>query len=145
MKTIAIISQLRGTDEYDGRAPYVYMEVTQEDAERMAAVEKLCEEAVNRPGLKDLARIAVRGPAMYALASLPPLNEEQGQQLEDNEYITLEASIPEEELPHADVILCCEELHYFVGIGWYAIANDKHTRDIYEADLVSLNAHLSRL
>ncbi len=144
MRTTAIIANLRGTDEFDCRAPFVYLKLTGEDAERMKAVESLCAEAAGKPGLKGLARVAVSGPAMYPLAELPPLGDEQEQQLEDNEYTLLDAPIPEKELPLADVRLCCEELHFFVGLGWYAIANDKDSRDIYEADLGAVSTYLHR-
>ncbi len=140
--TIAVLAKLTCTDEYDSRAPYVYLEISREDAERMKAVEVLCREVIGKPGLKNLARVAISGPAMYPLSSLPPLSEEQVQQIEDNEYIILEAPLSEKEPAHADVTLCCEELHYFVGIGWYAIANDKYSRDIYEADLGAIRAYL---
>ncbi len=143
--TIAVLAKLTCSDEYDSRAPYVHLEISGEDADRMKAVEVLCHEVTGKRGLKGLARVAISGPAMYPLSSLPPLSEEQVQQIEDNEYIILEAPLSEKELTHADVTLSCEELHYFVGIGWYAIANDKCSRDIYEADLGAVVRLLSIL
>ncbi len=140
--TISVLVKLSCSDEYDSRAPYVYLEITGEDAKRMKAVEELSHEVTGKPEVKGLARVAISGPAMYPLSSLPPLSEEQERQLEDNEYIILEAPLTEKKLAHAAVTLSCEELHYFVGIGWYAIANDKYSRDIYEADIGAITDYL---
>ncbi len=140
--TITVLAKLTCTDEYDSRAPYVFLKITGEDAGRMKAVEGLCHEVTGKPGLKGLARVAISGPAMYPLSSLPPLSEEQVQQIEDNEAIVLEIPLSQDSLPLSVAYLSCEELHYFVGIGWYAIANDKYSRDIYEADIGAITDYL---
>ncbi len=136
--TIALVVRLSCTDEFDTRVPYVYMELSGQEVESMEAVEALSREAVGKKELKGLARVAVRGPRMVPLSSLPARLTGSEEELEENEYIALDSPIPEEELPFADSRLCCEELHYFVGFGWYAIANDKDSRDIYEANIGTL-------
>ncbi len=138
MKKIPVLALLRSTDESDTRAPYVYFEVTQSHARTLCHALRICTAA--RPvtfltRLKRLSRLAIDGPGMWALEAMPKLTEAQQRLLKANDAIILDECIDNDALPHSDVRLCGEELHVFAHGGVYAVAQDKHSRDIFEADL----------
>lgn len=136
MKTIPIIAQLRSTSGYDTDAPYVYMEL---DAELLAGVEKavsLYSRHQNDPSL-ELSKLTIRGPSMTALVKLPELAEEQQEALDEDESILLASPIPEAELDVLEscIRLCGEAIDILDSQCLYAIACNKHTRDMYEANI----------
>ena len=132
MKTIPIIAQLRSTSGYDTDAPYVYLEV---DTELLARIEKavsLYNIHQNDPSL-GLSKLTIHGPSMTALVNLPELTEEQQKSLDEDESILLASPIPETELDALEscIRLCC----------LYAVACNKHTRDMYEANIGAVLRH----
>lgn len=142
MKTIPIIAQLRSTSGYDTDAPYVYMEL---DAELLARIEKavsLHKSHQNDPSL-GLSKLTIRGPSMTALVNLPELTEEQQESLAEDESILLASPIPKTELDVLEscIRLCGEAIDILDARCLYAIACNKHTRDMYEANIGAVLRH----
>ena len=136
MKTIPIIAQLCSTSEYDTDAPYVYLEV---DTELLARIEKavsLYNSQQNDSSL-GLSKLTIHGPSMTALVNLPALTEEQQESLDEDESILLDSPIPDAELDTLEscIRLCGE------GIDILDACN-KHTRDMYEANIGAVLRHL---
>ena len=144
MKTMSIIAQLRSTSGYDTDAPYVYMEL---DAELLARIERavsLYSSHQNDPSL-GLSKLTIHGPSMTALVNLPELTEEQQKSLDEDESILLDSPIPETELATTlenCIRLCGEGIDILDARCLYAIACNKHTRDMYEANIGAVLRHL---
>ena len=143
MKTIPIIAQLRSTSEYDTDAPYVYLEV---DTELLARIEKavsLYNSQQNDSSL-GLSKLTIHGPSMTALVNLPALTEEQQESLDEDESILLDSPIPEAELATLEscIRLCGEAIDILDVRCLYAVACNKHTRDMYEANIGAVLRHL---
>lgn len=143
MKTIPIIAQLRSTSGYDTDAPYVYMEL---DTKLLARIEKavsLYSRHQNDTSL-GLSKLTIRGPSMTALGNLPELTEEQQESLDNDESILLTSPIPETELDTLEscIRLCGEDIDILDACCLYAIACNKHTRDMYEANIEAALRHL---
>lgn len=143
MKTMPIIAQLRSTSGYDTDAPYVYMEL---DTELFARIEKavsLHNSHQNDPSLR-LSKLTIHGPSMTALVNLPELTEEQQKSLDEDESILLASPIPETELDTLEscIRLCGEDIDILDALCLYAIACNKHTRDMYEANIGAVLRHL---
>lgn len=143
MKTIPIIAQLRSTSGYDTDAPYVYLEV---DTELLARIEKavsLYSRHQNDPSLK-LSKLTIHGPSMTALVNLPELTEEQQASLDEDESIQLTSTIPEMELNVLEscIRLCGEGIDILDARCLYAVSCNKHTRDMYEANIGAVLRHL---
>lgn len=142
MKTIPIIAQLRSTSGYDTDAPYVYMEV---DTELLTRIEKavlLCNIHQHDPSL-GLSKLTIYGPSMTALVNLPELTEEQQESLNEDESILLTSPIPEAELDTLEscIRLCGETIDILDARCLYAVACNKHTRDMYEANIGAVLRH----
>lgn len=136
MKTVPIIAQLRSTSGYDTDAPYVYLEL---DTELLARIEKavsLYSRHQNDNSL-GLSKLTIHGPSMTALVNLPELTEEQQESLDEDESILLASPIPETELDTLEscIRLCGEGIDILDARCLYAIACNKHTRDMYEANI----------
>lgn len=131
-----IIAQLRSTSGYDTDAPYVYLELDEELLARIEKAVSLYSRYQNDPSLR-LSKLTIHGSSMTALVNLPELTEEQQETLNDDESILLTSPIPETEL---DTLESCIRL-YGEGIDildarcLYAVACNKHTRDMYEANI----------
>ena len=143
MKTIPIIAQLCSTSEYDTDAPYVYLEV---DTELLARIEKavsLYNSQQNDSSL-GLSKLTIHGPSMTALVNLPELTEEQQKSLDEDESILLASPIPETELDTLEscIRLCGEDIDILDARCLYAVACNKHTRDMYEANIGAVLRHL---
>ena len=143
MKTIPIIAQLRSTSGYDTDAPYVYMEL---DTELLARIEKavsLCSSHQHDPSL-GLSKLTIHGPSMTALVNLPALTEEQRETLNDDESILLDSPIPETELATLEsyIRLCGEGIDILDARRLYVVACNKHTRDMYEANIGAVLGNL---
>ncbi|PNC23174.1 hypothetical protein CXU19_08830 [Akkermansia muciniphila] len=136
MKTIPIIAQLRSTSGYDTDAPYVYLEVDTELLTRIEKAVSLCSSHQNDPSL-GLSKLTIRGPSMTALVNLPELTEEQQEALDEDESILLASPIPETELDILEscIRLCGEGIDILDARCLYVIACNKHTRDMYEANI----------
>ena len=143
MKTMPIIAQLRSTSGYDTDAPHVYLEV---DTELLARIEKavlLCSSHQHDPSL-GLSKLTIHGPSMTALVNLPELTEEQQKSLDDDESILLDSPIPETELDTLEscIRLCGEDIDILDARCLYAVACNRHTRDMYEANIGAVLRHL---
>lgn len=143
MKTIPIIAQLRSTSEYDTDAPYVYLAV---DTGLLARIEKavsLYSRHRSDPSL-GLSKLTIHGPSMTALVNLPALTEEQQETLNDDESILLASPIPETELATLEsyIRLCGEGIDILDARCLYAVACNKHTRDMYEANIGAVLGNL---
>lgn len=143
MKTMPIIAQLRSTSGYDTDAPHVYLEV---DTELLARIEKavlLCSSHQHDPSL-GLSKLTIHGPSMTALVNLPELTEEQQKSLDDDESILLDSPIPETELDTLEscIRLCGEDIDILDARCLYAVACNRHTRDMYEANIGAVLSHL---
>lgn len=136
MKTMPIIAQLRSTSGYDTDAPYVYMELDTELLDRIEKAVSLYSRHQNDPSL-GLSKLTIRGPSMTAMVSLPELTEEQQEALDEDESILLASPIPETELDILEscIRLCGEDIDVLDARCLYAIACNKHTRDMYEANI----------
>ncbi len=136
MKTIPIIAQLRSTSGYDTDAPYVYLEVDTELLTRIEKAVSLYSRHQNDPSL-GLSKLTIHGPSMTALVNLPELTEEQQESLEEDESILLASPIPETELDALEscIRLCGESIDILDARCLYAVACNKHTRDMYEANI----------
>ena len=144
MKTMPIIAQLRSTSGYDTDAPYVYLEL---DAELLARIEKavsLYSSHQNDPSL-GLSKLTIHGPSMTELT------EEQQKSLDEDESILLSSPIPETELDIQEscIRLCGEDIDILDARCLYAVACNRHTRDMYEANIGAvlrylLNSHHHR-
>lgn len=136
MKTIPIIAQLHSTSEYNTEAPYVYLEL---DAELLARIEKamsLYNSQQNDSSL-GLSKLTIHGPSMTALVNLPALTEEQQESLDEDESILLDSPVAETELYSLEscIRLCGEAIDILDSRCLYAVACNKHTRDMYEANI----------
>lgn len=143
MKTIPIIAQLRSTSGYDTDAPYAYTEL---DTELLARIEKavsLYSRHQNDPSL-GLSKLTIHGPSMTALVNLPELTEEQQESLDEDESILLASPIPETELDVLEscIRLCGEAIDILDVRCLYAVACNKHTRDMYESNIGVVLRHL---
>lgn len=143
MKTIPIIAQLRSTSEYDTDAPYVYLEVDTELLGRIEKAVSLYSSHQNDPSL-GLSKLTIHGPSMTALVNLPELTEEEQESLDDDESILLSSSIPEAELDIQEscIRLCGEDIDILDARCLYAVACNRHTRDMYEANIGAVLRHL---
>lgn len=143
MKTIPIIAQLRSTSGYDTDAPYVYMELETELLDRIEKAVSLYSRHQNDPSLV-LSKLTIHGPSMTALVNLPELTEEQQESLDEDESILLASPIPETELDALEscIRLCGEGIDILDARCLYAIACNKHTRDMYEANIGAVLRHL---
>ena len=142
MKTIPIIAQLRSTSGYDTDAPYVYMELDTELLDRIEKAVSLYSRHQNDPSL-GLSKLTIRGPSMTALVNLPELTEKQQEALDEDESILLASPIPEAELVVLEscIRLCGEYIDILDARCLYAIACNKHTRDMYEANIGAVLRH----
>ena len=136
MKTMPIIAQLRSTSGYDTDAPYVYIELETELLDRIEKAVSLYSRHQNDPSL-GLSKLTIRGPSMTAMVSLPELTEEQQEALDEDESFLLTSPIPETELDILEscLRLCGEDIDILDARCLYAIACNKHTRDMYEANI----------
>lgn len=143
MKTIPIIAQLRSTSGYDTDVPYVYLKLDEELLARIEKAVSLYSRHQNDPSL-GLSKLTIHGPSMTALANLPELTEEQQEALDDDESILLDSPIPETELDtlKSCIRLCGEGIDILDARCLYAIACNKHTRDMYEANIGAVLRHL---
>ena len=143
MKTIPIIAQLRSTSEYDTDAPYVYLELDEKLLARIEKAVSLYSRHQNALSL-GLSKLTIHGPSMTALVNLPELTEEQQKSLDEDESILLASSIPETELATLEscIRLCGEDIDILDARCLYAIACNKHTRDMYEANIGAVLRHL---
>ncbi|WP_297668432.1 hypothetical protein [uncultured Akkermansia sp.] len=143
MKTIPIIAQLRSTSGYDTDAPYVYLEVDTELLTRIEKAVSLYSRHQNDPSL-GLSKLTIHGPSMTALVNLPELTEEQQKSLDEDESILLASPIPETELATLEscIRLCGEDIDILDARCLYAVACNKHTRDMYEANIGAVLRHL---
>ena len=136
MKTIPIIAQLRSTNEYDTDAPYVYLEV---DTELLTRIEKavLLYNSQQDNSSLGLSKLTIHGPSMTTLVNLPVLTEEQQETLNADESILLDSPIPETELATLEsyIRLCGEGIDILDARCLYAVACNKHTRDMYESNI----------
>lgn len=142
MKTMPIIAQLRSTSGYDTDAPYVYLEVDTELLTRIGKAVSLCSNHQHDPSL-GLSKLTIRGPSMTALVNLPELTEEQQESLDEDESILLVSPIPEAELDVLEscIRLCGEDIDILDARCLYAVACNKHTRDMYEANIGAVLRH----
>ena len=142
MKTMPIIAQLRSTSGYDTDAPYVYLELDEKLLARIEKVVSLYSRHQHDPSLR-LNKLTIHGPSMTALANLPELTEEQQKSLDDDESILLVSPISETELDTLEscIRLCGEDIDILDARCLYAIACNKHTRDIYEANIGAVLRH----
>jgi hypothetical protein len=143
MKTMPIIAQLRSTSGYDTDAPYVYMEVDTELLPRIEKAVSLYNSNQNDPSL-GLSKLTIHGPSMTALVTPPELTEEQQGALDEDESILLASPIPEAELDALEscIRLCGEDIDILDARCLYAVACNKHTRDMYEANIGAVLRHL---
>lgn len=143
MKTMPILAQLRSTSGYDTDAPYVYLEVDTELLTRIGKAVSLYSSHQNDPSL-GLSKLTIHGPSMTALLNLPELTEEQQKSLDDDESILLASPIPETELDTLEscIRLCGEDIDILDARCLYAVACNKHTRDMYEANIGAVLRHL---
>lgn len=143
MKTIPIIAQLRSTSGYDTDAPYVYLEVDTELLTRIGKAVSLYSRHRCDPSL-GLSKLTIHGPSMTALVNLPELTEEQQKSLDEDESILLASPIPETELDTLEscIRLCGEGIDILDARCLYAVACNKHTRDMYEANIGAVLRHL---
>lgn len=143
MKTMPIITQLRSTSGYDTDAPYVYLELDEELLARIEKAVSLYSRHQNDPSLR-LSKLTIHGPSMTALVNLPELTEEEQESLDDDESILLSSPIPETELDILEscIRLCGEDIDILDARCLYAVACNKHTRDMYEANIGAVLRHL---
>lgn len=143
MKTMPIIAQLRSTSGYDTDAPYVYLELDEDLLARIEKAVSLYSSHQNDPSL-GLSKLTIHGPSMTALVNLPELTEEEQESLDDDESILLASPIPETELDTLEscIRLCGEDIDILDARCLYAVACNKHTRDMYEANIGAILRHL---
>lgn len=143
MKTMPIIAQLRSTSGYDTDAPYVYLELDEELLARIEKAVSLYSSHRNDPSL-GLSKLTIHGPSMTALVNLPELTEEEQESLDDDESILLASVIPETELDTLEscLRLCGEAIDILDARCLYAVACNRHTRDMYEANIGAVLRHL---
>mgnify|MGYP000892345428 FL=1 len=143
MKTMPIIAQLRSTSGYDTDAPYVYLELDEDLLARIEKAVSLYSSHQNDPSL-GLSKLTIHGPSMTALVNLPELTEEQQKSLDENESILLVSPISETELDTLEscIRLCGEGIDILDARCLYAVACNKHTRDMYESNIGAVLRHL---
>ena len=80
---------------------------------------------------------------MTTLVNLPVLTEEQQETLNDDESILLDSPIPDVELDTLEscIRLCGEGIDILDARCLYAVACNKHTRDMYEANIGAVLRH----
>lgn len=138
MKTIQIIALLQSTDEYDVDAPYVYLEIDFFLLQRLEKASKLYGELKADSEL-GLIKLTIHGPSMVTLNQLPNLTKAQRKKLDEDDSLLLNSPIPESDLETLgrSTRLCGEAID-ILGSRWlYAVANNKYTREIYEANISS--------
>ena len=116
------------------------------DTELLARIGKavsLCSSHQNDPSL-GLSTLTIHGPSMTALVNLPALTEEQQESLDEDESILLDSPIPDAELDTLEscIRLCGEDIDILDAWCLYAVACNKHTRDMYEANIGAVLRHL---
>ena len=116
------------------------------DTELLARIGKavsLCSSHQNDPSL-GLSTLTIHGPSMTALVNLPELTEEQQKSLDEDESILLDSPIPDAELDTLEscIRLCGEGIDILDARCLYAVACNKHTRDMYEANIGAVLRHL---
>ena len=121
----------------------MYLEV---DTELLARIEKavsLYNSPQNDSSL-GLSKLTIHGPSMTALVNLPALTEEQQESLDEDESILLDSPIPDAELDTLEscIRLCGEGIDILDARCLYAVACNKHTRDMYEANIGAVLRHL---
>lgn len=121
----------------------MYLEV---DTELLARIEKavsLYNSQQNDSSL-GLSKLTIHGPSMTALVNLPALTEEQQESLDEDESILLDSPIPDAELDTLEscIRLCGEGIDILDARCLYAVACNKHTRDMYEANIGAVLRHL---
>ena len=121
----------------------MYLEV---DTELLARIEKavsLYNSQQNDSSL-GLSNLTIHGPSMTALVNLPALTEEQQESLDEDESILLDSPIPDAELDTLEscIRLCGEGIDILDARCLYAVACNKHTRDMYEANIGAVLRHL---
>jgi len=91
-----------------------------------------------------LSKLTIHGPSMTALVNLPALTEEQQESLDEDESILLDSPIPDAELDTLEscIRLCGEGIDILDARCLYAVACNKHTRDMYEANIGAVLRHL---
>lgn len=138
-----IIAQLRSTSGYDTDAPYVYLELDEDLLARIEKAVSLYSSHQNDPSL-GLSKLTIHGPSMTALVNLPELTEEQQKSLDENESILLVSPISETELDTLEscIRLCGEGIDILDARCLYAVACNKHTRDMYESNIGAVLRHL---
>ena len=134
MKTMLIIAQLRSTSGYDTDAPYVYLELDEELLARIEKAVSLYSRHQHDPSLR-LNKLTIH---------LPELTEEQQKSLDEDESILLSSPILETELDILEscIRLCGEDIDILDARCLYAVACNKHTRDMYEANIGAVLRHL---
>lgn len=121
----------------------MYMEL---DTELLARIEKavsLYNSQQNDSSL-GLSKLTIHGPSMTALVNLPALTEEQQESLDEDESILLASPIPGAELDTLEscIRFCGEGIDILDAWCLYAVACNKHTRDMYEANIGAVLRHL---
>ena len=116
------------------------------DTELLARIEKavsLYNSQQNDSSL-GLSKLTIHGPSMTALVNLPALTEEQQESLDEDESILLDSPIPDAELDTLEscIRLCGEGIDILDARCLYAVACNKHTRDMYEANIGAVLRHL---
>lgn len=81
---------------------------------------------------------------LVTLVNLPALTEEQQESLDEDESILLDSPIPDAELDTLEscIRLCGEGIDILDARCLYAVACNKHTRDMYEANIGAVLRHL---
>ena len=98
--------------------------------------------------LAALVLLCLLGPIVVgilsALVNLPALTEEQQESLDEDESILLDSPIPDAELDTLEscIRLCGEGIDILDARCLYAVACNKHTRDMYEANIGAVLRHL---
>lgn len=138
-----VIRPIRSSSLHDTDAPYVYLEVDTELLTRIEKAVSLCSSHQHDPSL-GLSKLTIHGPSMTALLNLPELTEEQQKSLDDDESILLDSPIPETELDTLEscIRLCGEGIDILDARCLYAVSCNKHTRDMYEANIGAVLRHL---
>lgn len=96
-----------------------------------------------------LVLLCLLGPIVVgilsALVNLPELTEEEQESLNDDESILLASPIPETELAttlESCIRLCGEDIDILDVRCLYAVACNRHTRNMYEANIGAVLRHL---
>ena len=121
----------------------MYLELNTELLTRIGKAVLLYSRHQNDPSL-GLSKLTIHGPSMTALVNLPELTEEQQKSLDEDESILLASPIPETELDELEscIRLCGEDIDILDAWCLYAVACNKHTRNMYEANIGAVLRHL---